>query len=263
MQLHWIDLLLAELACMLLWLNPIAFLYKRSIKLQHEYLADSYTIKGGVDIPHYLECLLTRLKLENHSGVISQFYSQSIKRRIIMVTKTKTASGFSVAYLLLIPAALMLLFAFSNKPGEPFANALHSTAGGQNIPSIVPVEVAKVTHITVYGNRMHPVFKKIRFHTGIDFEMTEGEPVRSTADGTVVKFINEYGRGNYVIVKHSDTYSTSYSHLQSAIVKEGETITKGQVIGYVGSTGISTGPHLHYEVMKDGQFVDPKDYLPN
>ena len=263
-QLHWIDLLLAEVACMLLWLNPVAFLYKRSIKLQHEYLADSCTINGGVDIQHYLQCMLAQLKLENRIGLTSQFYSQSIKRRILMLTKTKTALKFSGAYLLFIPATSMLLLAFSNQQEVPFSKVLQTTVtvGGQNIPSIAPVDVAKVTRISVYGDRMHPIFKKVRFHTGIDFEMTAGEPVKSTADGTVVKMIDDSGRGIYVIIKHNDRYSTSYSHLQSSVVKEGGVVTQGQVIGYVGSTGISVGPHLHYEVMMNGEFVDPKDYLP-
>jgi murein DD-endopeptidase MepM/ murein hydrolase activator NlpD len=68
--------------------------------------------------------------------------------------------------------------------------------------------------------------------------------------------------GNYVIIHHDDTYDTFYSHLKSSSVKAGDNVKKGSVIGYVGSTGLSTGPHLHYEVIKNGERVNPEDYMP-
>jgi murein DD-endopeptidase MepM/ murein hydrolase activator NlpD len=133
---------------------------------------------------------------------------------------------------------------------------------GEDKPSIAPVELAKVKKGTSgYGKRWHPILKKIQFHTGIDFEMPEGEVVMAAANGVVVESIFHSQRGNYVVVKHGDRYTTSYSHLRNAVVKAGDKIEKGQTLGYVGSTGWSTGAHLHYEVLKNGHTVDPIGYF--
>lgn len=115
-QYHWIDLLFTEIAATILWFNPIMILYKRSVKIQHEYLADACTIKRGAKLEQYLECLLLQIQTENEAEFISQFYSKTIKNRIIMMTKNKTSHRSSALYLLLIPAVCILLFSFSSQP---------------------------------------------------------------------------------------------------------------------------------------------------
>lgn len=84
----------------------------------------------------------------------------------------------------------------------------------------------------------------------------------STADGTVAEAKFDTQRGNYIIINHSETFSTLYSHLKSISVQVGDKVEKAQTIGYIGNTGKSTAPHLHYEVFKDGKNVNPGDYLP-
>jgi N-acetylmuramoyl-L-alanine amidase len=113
--LHWIDLIVIEIACAILWFNPIMFFYRRSIKIQHEYQADDSTLGKGVKLEHYLNCMLLQIQFENEVAPISEFYSQTIKKRINMMTKNKTARKFSGLYLLTLPAIGMLLFAFSNQ----------------------------------------------------------------------------------------------------------------------------------------------------
>ena len=110
---HWIDLLLLEIASAVLWFNPIMIFYKKSIKIQHEYEADNDVIRNGSDIPHYLDCILHHLQAENSGSPISQFYSQNIKKRIIMMTKEKTSRRLSLLYALFVPVACLLLFAFA------------------------------------------------------------------------------------------------------------------------------------------------------
>jgi beta-lactamase regulating signal transducer with metallopeptidase domain len=258
-QRHWIDLLLIELTCVVIWFNPFVRLYRKAIKLQHEYLADSHTIDSGVAIENYLHCILNQIQHENSFVLINKFNSLPIKSRIMMMTKNKTHVTFKSAYLLVIPILCLLLMAFSNKTivFEP------EPVTGENKPAMAPVQMEKATVSATYGERMHPATGKKQFHTGIDFLLAEGEIVMTTATGTVVVSRYDSLRGNYIIVKHDEVYSTSYSHLKSALVKIGDPVELGQKIGYVGSTGkLSAGPHLHYEVIKDGKPVDPKDYLP-
>ena len=109
--------------------------------------------------------------------------------------------------------------------------------------------------------RMHPILKEKRMHNGIDFLAKEGTPVMASANGKVRSAEHADSYGNRVIIDHGNGFSTSYSQMQKYIVNPDQSVKKGEVIGYVGSSGLSTAPHLHYEVMKDGKYVDPSDYL--
>ena len=262
-QFHWIDLVLVEVAAIILWFNPIIILFKRSLKLQHEYLADEQTIQGDVQAEDYLECMLKEIKRTHFYGPISNFYYQFIKNRITMITKKRTPAPFSGLYIILIPVICILSFAFSKKPLATSVNKDENTDVIEiNIPSIAPVELSTTEITSGYGMRMHPVLGVVKLHTGMDFKSPEGEIVKSTADGIVIENTFDSHRGRFILIKHGDTFSTSYSHLQSATVKVGDKVKTGQTVGYVGNTGLSKGVHLHYEVLKNGTAVDPKDYLP-
>jgi len=112
-----------------------------------------------------------------------------------------------------------------------------------------------------FGPRKHPIFGTMRNHTGVDFSATSGTPVRASADGTVAVAGERGGYGVTVIVDHGNSLATLYGHLSRTAVAEGATVSRGQVIGYAGSTGYSTGPHLHFEVRVNGNPVDPLRYL--
>lgn len=105
--------------------------------------------------------------------------------------------------------------------------------------------------------RFHPVLKKARPHLGTDFGAPTGTPVRAVADGTVTTAGKHGGHGNFVELDHTGPYSTSYSHLSAISVKRGQKVKQGDIIGKVGSTGLSTGPHLHYQFMVNGNHVNP------
>lgn len=112
-----------------------------------------------------------------------------------------------------------------------------------------------------YGNRIHPILKKKKLHTGIDIGASSGANVVSFNSGTVI-FSGYYGGYGYtVIVDHGGQISTLYAHNSKLLVKEGDKVDRGQVISKIGSTGLSTGPHLHFEVRENGQHVDPMKYL--
>lgn len=265
-QFHWLDLLVAEIALIILWFNPALRIVMNELRLQHEFLADRAVMAKGVSFEDYAQCLIKNMSVEQITiNPTSPLSSSSNKKRIVMMTKRKTPVFKFALYLFLVPATAVLLMSFGKRKNtiEPVAEPIASKSVIQNIPDIAPVDFEKVTMVVLYGERKNPAKNQMRNHTGIDFEIAEGSNVYATADGVVV--FTRYGDnyGNYVRIKHGDMYSSQYSHLTIATVKQGDKITKGQVIGLVGSTGLlSKGPHLHYEILKDGKMVDPKDYLP-
>lgn len=264
-QLHWLDLVLTELATVLLWFNPIVFLYRSSLKLQHEYLADASVLAESHKTEGYLKSMLRQVELISTGGLVSHFYQKKIKKRIIMMTKNKTSRKYLGLYLLIIPMISLLLFAFapagSNSSLSIGKNTVLNSEASR--PSVYPVPREKITHINGWGERKNPFTKKKQFHHAIDFAAKEGTNIVAPAAGVVVKAqLDEKGMGNHILIKHNDVYSTYYAHLKSISVKMGDVLKKGQIIGQVGSTGISTGPHLHYEVFKNGERVNPEDYLP-
>lgn len=126
-------------------------------------------------------------------------------------------------------------------------------------PNIWPVESRNVT--SNFGYRKDPFNNRLSFHSGMDVAAPENTEVKVTADGTVVWAGYDSGRGNFIIVDHRGGIRTSYMHLKQILIRQGDKVTKGDRIGTVGSTGRSTGPHLHYEVIKQGQSIDPQPYL--
>lgn len=170
-----------------------------------------------------------------------------------MITKTKKS-----AYLFVPVCALILMSFGFHQNGQP-----KNDLTAQDIPDTAPVDFARVTKVVLFGDITDPATNKARKHTGIDFQLSAGSNVVATADGVVVASKYADKPGNFVLIKHNETFSTRYYHLDASLVKAGERVRKGQVIGLVGSTGVlSTTPHLHYEVLKDDKAVDPKDYLP-
>lgn len=114
-----------------------------------------------------------------------------------------------------------------------------------------------------FGNRFHPIDKKIKFHAGIDIAAPKGTAIGAAAEGVVVFAGWRKGYGNLVIVQHPDGRETFYGHASKIFAAKGDQVVAGQKIAEVGSTGKSTGPHLHFEVREDGQPVDPKRFLSN
>jgi murein DD-endopeptidase MepM/ murein hydrolase activator NlpD len=132
-------------------------------------------------------------------------------------------------------------------------------------PAIQPVSNKDLTRIASgFGYRIDPIYKTTKMHAGIDFTAPQGTPVYATATGTVrIAGNTGNGYGNHVVVNHNYGYETLYGHMVRIKVKSGQQVTRGEVIGWVGSTGKSTGPHLHYEVHKNTNKIDPVYFFYN
>ena len=129
------------------------------------------------------------------------------------------------------------------------------------IPAIQPVSNKDLKKTASgYGVRIDPIYKTTKFHAGMDFSASPGTPVYATGDGVVVKAGWETGYGNTIEVNHGFGYLTRYAHLSAYKVRPGQKVVRGEVIGAVGSTGKSTGPHLHYEVHVKGKVQNPVNY---
>ena len=108
-----------------------------------------------------------------------------------------------------------------------------------------------------YGYRIHPIYGTSRLHTGVDYNSPSGAPIGSAAPGTVI-FVGTFsGYGNTVMVQHTGGYTTLYAHMSGFNVSNGATVGTGDTLGFVGSTGLSTGPHLHFEIRLNGVAIDP------
>jgi murein DD-endopeptidase MepM/ murein hydrolase activator NlpD len=127
------------------------------------------------------------------------------------------------------------------------------------IPSSWPVRSGYIT--SKFGYRNHPIYRKSRFHAGVDFAGKRGTPVLATADGVVTFSGWQSGYGRLVEIRHVDGLKTLYGHNQKNLVKEGDMVKKGETIAKLGSTGRSTGPHVHFEVRKNGRAVNPLKYV--
>lgn len=131
----------------------------------------------------------------------------------------------------------------------------------QHIPGIQPLKSYK--YVSGFGTRMHPIYKTLRTHSGIDLAAPTGTKIYATGDGVVVSAKFERGYGKAVLIDHGYQYKSMYAHCSELLVKPGQKVKRGEVIGKVGNTGVSTGSHLHYEIIKDGKKVNPINYFLN
>lgn len=129
------------------------------------------------------------------------------------------------------------------------------------IPAIQPISNKDLQHEpSGYGMRMHPIYKYEKFHAGMDFTANPGTEIYATGDGTIS--LAEYGSGygNHVVVDHGYGYKTLYGHMEKISVRIGQKVKRGELLGYVGNTGLSSGPHVHYEVHKNNTTVNPVNF---
>ena len=138
-------------------------------------------------------------------------------------------------------------------------NSNTSTAVPSNATWLMPCSYIRVS--SPYGWRIHPVYGTTRFHHGIDLAAPKGTPIYASRSGTVTRATYDSSSGYYVTINHGDGFSSSYLHMTHYVVSVNQTVKAGQLIGYVGSTGTSTGPHLHFSVYYNGTSQNPAAYI--
>ncbi|GGZ15504.1 peptidase M23 [Echinicola pacifica] len=142
-------------------------------------------------------------------------------------------------------------------------NALNKEQYWASIPAIQPIHNEDLKSLASgFGMRIHPILKVRKMHTGIDFSAPKGTPIYATGDGTVVEVKTEFGGyGKSVLIDHGFGFQTRYGHMNEFEVRKGQKVKRGDEIGKVGNTGSSTAPHVHYEVIKDGNIINPVHYF--
>ena len=124
-----------------------------------------------------------------------------------------------------------------------------------------PLENMRVT--SKFGNRVHPVTRVYKLHNGIDLGGANGTPILAPQKGVVKSIYSNSTGGKQLIIEHANGYTTGYAHLDGYNVNVGDTVKNGQVVAFLGSTGLVTGPHLHFTLKKDGDYLDPEEELKN
>jgi len=234
-------------------------------------------------IDHYA-CLIEQEMLKGQSfdnafktilnkGVTSDISAIQNETKFLLTYKSRIMKkiGWSTCILLIAACIIFSInwedkatvekeYVENNSIPESISNSKAVLVALEEPPSRSPLDNA--SNITSsFGMRIHPIYKKEKLHRGIDFRAPTGTPVYATADGLVEKMVTRHGYGKLIILKHDEIYQTYYAQLSEFEVEAGQTVKKGDLIGRVGSSGLSTAPHLHYEVLKNGQPVNPEKYL--
>jgi len=186
------------------------------------------------------------------------------------VNRYKKLSGFSNSDLIInttkkVDQLTKQLYLQSKSFDEIIELAKNKSKMLASIPAIQPVANKDLKRMTSgYGYRIHPIYKTRKMHYGMDYSAKVGTEIYATGDGVISKVKrSKRGYGNYVKINHGFGYETLYAHMSRYIVKKGQKVKRGEVIGYVGNSGISTAPHLHYEVRKDNKKINPVNFYFN
>ena len=257
---HSTDRFLTEILCVFQWFNPFIYWFRKELIAIHEFQVDQIIVASGIDSIQYQQLLLQYASSSNQFRFGNHFSHSLTLNRIKMIAQNKSFHSFSVyRILLLIPVIGILISLF----------AFQTTAYTLSIPTennnfILPIEEGQFQKTVNYGMRIHPISKLEKLHTGIDFVAPMKTPILAVQNAKVIRVQqSEKGYGNNIILQIDKNTQVMYAHLNSIDVTVSQELTQGTVIGTVGNTGASINPHLHFEVVKDGEKVDPKKFLPS
>ncbi|MFZ5516678.1 MAG: M23/M56 family metallopeptidase [Candidatus Zhuqueibacterota bacterium] len=261
--------------------NPMVWFLNSQISLSRECDCDSRVLaKKKISRSHYGNGIMAILKLNLFSAeeikVLPGFGSQ--RKKLVYRINNLRGDSFMGKYQSLLLYSTFILVgifllpmagAFIQNPeilpdGAIAAGQSATPVQKENPPFILPIQVGKLT--APYGKWINPFTKKEAFHNGVDVAAPIGTEVTAAASGTVTRAISDdkneaSGNGKYIIIQHENGFETFYSHLDEVLVDMGRHVAAGELIGRVGKTGKSTGPHLHFEIRQDGKAQNPEGFI--
>lgn len=264
----WIDSLIK----IVYFYNPLVWWILHERQKLREWIADDEVlVRNKVQSKEYVQCLVSILKFNLFDSYAFQWAPGIGHRRSHIKHRIKRLKGDhfmskipALIWVMVLLAAGWLLL--------PMTGSMESGTVAAEKPTIKdgmdPVFINPLMNGTVssrYGMRMHPVYKEKRLHEGIDIKAKSGTPIHAAAEGVVLKVVEDYepgkGYGMNLILQHEDGFQTRYCQLGKILVEEGQEVNSMTVIAEVGSSGMSTGPHLHFELIKDGERINPETYI--
>jgi beta-lactamase regulating signal transducer with metallopeptidase domain len=252
--------------------HPAVWLTNHHIYVARECVCDSMVLAHGtLSTRAYGRGLITSLTSTfwglDGAGVLAAFSSPQkiIKTRITNIKKGHAMKIPFVLKIVLVVLAIVILPMASQSKNVGDSAVSVVSAGDESVSFVNPLDGETYRLTSSYGERLHPIKKEKLFHRAVDLAAKEGTPVHAAAAGTITKVVSDAGEGGamgkYIEVQHDNGFMTRYTQLFQVSVKVGESVSQNEVIGQVGSSGLSTGPHLHFEIWKNGEHVNPADYI--
>lgn len=259
---HTAERLVLELLRCIFWFNPFTYLAARWLTEVQEWEADGDVLGRGYDIYEYRTIILRQLFGYN-PDITCGLNNQITKKRFLMMTDFRRDKLSFIRLGAAVPLVTGMILAFGCVNASADTSAADTPA---RTASAVAIEFYKPCNggeiRGAFGNRVHPVSGKEMMHEGVDIALDEGAPVFAVADGVVKSVsLGDAIWGNSVVISHAEGYESRYAHLSQADVAEGSSVSGGGMIGKAGSTGRVTGPHLHFELRRDGIATDPSDVV--
>ncbi|MCB0281621.1 MAG: peptidoglycan DD-metalloendopeptidase family protein [Calditrichaeota bacterium] len=241
--------------------NPVVWIIIQRLNFIREIRCDHFVVKNKIIQPAVMGKVL--LGLSSHSKKLPLTFilaltgfKNNLKNRLLALKGENHMSVNKYIFSFSVLAFTTILLSMS----QPLPAIMQETATAVSAEEFAkPLDEIKVT--SGYGMRKHPVLKKMMKHQGVDFSAEKGTPVFNIAEGKVIEAEKKGNYGNTVVIQHADNIRSLYAQLSEILVQKNQIIKKGEVIGKVGNSGLSTAPHLHFEIRKNNQSVDPADYL--
>lgn len=262
---HW-DRMAFSIFKALFWYNPVFFQIDKALKAVHEFQVDQIVVASQAD-SHSYGSLLVRLQSRMHPpGMATLFSKQLIKSRVHRLHQPNSNTMKKVMFALAVPLVAGLFYAFS----------IHTVIVPTGIPSPqlersepddhgLPISASAVTGYSPFGPRKNPIANANdpeQLHKGIDLVAPKGTQILASMAGRVLNAqFSDQGYGNLIEISHANGSITRYAHLSSIEVQVGQEVKRGEVIGLCGSTGLSTGPHLHFELLQGDSLLNPEDFM--
>ncbi|MEZ4722090.1 MAG: N-acetylmuramoyl-L-alanine amidase [Flavobacteriales bacterium] len=256
---HGLDNVLMTILKPLFWYNPIFWFIHRELRLVHEFQADEACNQNECESDY--STLLLKLSAPGlTNSLVHPFSKNLIKKRVTKLNQLKSPIMKKVLFLITVPVVGMLFYAFSVQ--YVTKTVVTNEPSSEVKPFILPIEAGAITKISPFGLRSDPLNESRKFHSGIDFVAQKGVPVIAAGSGVVTKVEHSMeGYGMHLEITHENGLVSRYAHLDQFAVEQGQRVQQGSLIAYNGNTGRSTGPHLHFEVLRNDSTLDPEMFL--